>query len=892
MAEKVTFDGPAKAINVVAGVSELDVEGEVYSAWKRWSTESDNAKYLQAFRTFGGDPTSAGQYAPKYFFLLNGWQIHIDGNDTLYVDVALNLYVDGGGNPFILTNGATVSNLRSDVAVVESEIANVLAYDGILVYDEIDGVSGSTYPTGTRFQPVNNLPDLKLLQNELDITNVLLRSDMTCVTGVTFSDTKFESNTASYYVTFAGVYQGFNDCYFDTLRVQGDLSHSSVVFKDCGIFNVDNVIGIADNCHLMGNILIASGGNLNTSHCVSGIPGNDSPSIDMNPGYPTTLSVRAYSGGLKLYNCDTTGDTATVEYVAGKCKILSGCTDGFISVRGIALVTDESSGATVDTSALYETANQYQGEVVFDSTDGYPGDAYPIGTSFRPVDNFPDLIDITRKYNIHNVLLESNATLSGDCRSFYFKPSAGIVYVDVGGALLHNCQFEQMLLYGDWGNAYPTALLNCFLNDSVDFNGVMKDCIMQGTYLGIGERLGGVYETSLVDCAAGDAGATLTVDLGTGYTSQVNIKRYAGNLNFTNMVESGDTVSIVGDGGKITIDPTCTAGTMSIAGQILVEDNSNGTTVITEGLFNASDAYNGTVNYSENAWSNSSSGTSYPVGSTKEPVNNWSDAVTIMEKYHLHNIALHSNTSLTESLTAKTFSSVAGVVQVDINGQDVNSSTFDGLYIYGDFAHSYQTVLRGCFTNTIVNFNGVMQDCALEGDIGLSPVAEASLVDCVAGNASGFITFDKVAGTGTSLNVKRYAGGVVLINSDHVDDKTALVMDAGRITLDSSCTAGSIALAGDAQLIDNSVGATVNSTSLIDPYVQKTMLSEILGLNQSNFAMTNQTYTVSGSLETAIIKTYPTAAELNLDTNEIAEYAVAATYDGNGLLNSYKVTKT
>lgn len=135
----VTFDGPTKTMTVGSLGSEINVEKDLYSDWKHWVSESDNSKYLQAFRTFGGDPTSTGQYAPKYFFLLNGWTVNIDGNTVASVNVALNLYVDGGGNPFVLINNATVSNLRSDVAVVEVGVVTETN-----INDIVEGVTGAT----------------------------------------------------------------------------------------------------------------------------------------------------------------------------------------------------------------------------------------------------------------------------------------------------------------------------------------------------------------------------------------------------------------------------------------------------------------------------------------------------------------------------------------------------------------------------------------------------------------------------------------------------------------------------------------------------------------------------------------------------------------------------
>jgi hypothetical protein len=111
MAEKVTFDGPNKIINVNYGITELDAQGDIYSAWKRWITTppsaSDvpvNAGYLEALRTVGGDSIGGGQFVSAYFFLMNGWRLRSwSGNH--FLQIFGNLYVDEGGSPVVPTFG-------------------------------------------------------------------------------------------------------------------------------------------------------------------------------------------------------------------------------------------------------------------------------------------------------------------------------------------------------------------------------------------------------------------------------------------------------------------------------------------------------------------------------------------------------------------------------------------------------------------------------------------------------------------------------------------------------------------------------------------------------------------------------------------------------------------
>ena len=111
----VTFDGQAKRI-YVTGVANQDVQG-LYSDWKEWA--QGNLQWEQAFRTFGGDDTVGGQTAPRYFFLMNGWRVVVDGIDVVF---STNLYTDEGDDPVIpINNGTAIVNNSDSPTILVSE---------------------------------------------------------------------------------------------------------------------------------------------------------------------------------------------------------------------------------------------------------------------------------------------------------------------------------------------------------------------------------------------------------------------------------------------------------------------------------------------------------------------------------------------------------------------------------------------------------------------------------------------------------------------------------------------------------------------------------------------------------------------------------------------------
>lgn len=119
--QKVTFDGPEKIIYVNAGITEIDVKTDVYSAWKEWvlSSEASNAGYLPALRAVGGDPTVAGNFLGSTFFLTNGWRMKTwEGDHRL--NVIGNLYTDEGEPPFIPVDGPYT-------ILVEYQVSNLVS---------------------------------------------------------------------------------------------------------------------------------------------------------------------------------------------------------------------------------------------------------------------------------------------------------------------------------------------------------------------------------------------------------------------------------------------------------------------------------------------------------------------------------------------------------------------------------------------------------------------------------------------------------------------------------------------------------------------------------------------------------------------------------------------
>lgn len=88
-----TFDGENLLIELPAGQTEIQVEREIYSAWKEWAKTGNNSRFQEAVRTIAGDPISATQDVSPAFFVRNdlGWRIRAADEDIEITFVG-NLY--------------------------------------------------------------------------------------------------------------------------------------------------------------------------------------------------------------------------------------------------------------------------------------------------------------------------------------------------------------------------------------------------------------------------------------------------------------------------------------------------------------------------------------------------------------------------------------------------------------------------------------------------------------------------------------------------------------------------------------------------------------------------------------------------------------------------------
>ena len=132
---KVTFDGVNRLILINNGETSIDVKQDIYSDWKEWMEQADNAKYTEAISTVGGEPIGGGQFVGATFFLENGWRIRSwEGDHSLEI-IGNLLTRESGQFPFVTTLG----NYSVNYILARSQLVQAINVGGTS--------TGSTAPT-------------------------------------------------------------------------------------------------------------------------------------------------------------------------------------------------------------------------------------------------------------------------------------------------------------------------------------------------------------------------------------------------------------------------------------------------------------------------------------------------------------------------------------------------------------------------------------------------------------------------------------------------------------------------------------------------------------------------------------------------------------------------
>ena len=213
------------------------------------------------------------------------------------------------------------------------------------------------------------------------------------------------------------------------------------------------------------------------------------------------------------------------------------------------------------------------------------------------------------------------------------------------------------------------------------------------------------------------------------------------------------------------------------------------------------------------------SGTNYPVGTAQAPVNNITDAHTIAVDRGFSTFYIIGDITITELLDLEGHvfvgeSMTKSTIVIDAATQ-VSKCEFYDAHIQGTLDGENKT--QNCLITNLNYLNGVIEQCMLgPGTITLGGSATAHFLDCWSGVPGTSTPIIDMGGSGQSLGLRNYNGGIALKNKSGIE-AVSIDLNSGQVILENTVTNGDIVIRGVGKLTDNSVGANVLDEDLLNP---------------------------------------------------------------------------
>ena len=340
---KVIFNGDSKLMVLNTNVNEINIGIDIYSEWKRWVQISDNSKYLPAFSVIGGEFISNTKKLGSTYFFINGWKLRpYEGNHTLQIDG--NLYSDDGSVPFVDTIGTYNVNVISTVsAIVEREIftdsgggsSNVETYSTTCscIYVDVNSTTnGTTYPSGTRRYPVNNLNDAITICENNGICQLSFLSNIT----INKTLKNYTINGLGSSIVFTGA--NLINTKINSASITGNiLGNPTIEYSNISNLSVESAN--INKCNLSGYL------NVNGLYLYM----DDSHSsyetpiiINSNSTNSIIYKTSSFIGAIILKN-SITNNVFNMNVESGSVIIDSTCTDGIYNISGICNIVNYST---------------------------------------------------------------------------------------------------------------------------------------------------------------------------------------------------------------------------------------------------------------------------------------------------------------------------------------------------------------------------------------------------------------------------------------------------------------------------------------------------------------------------------------------------------------------
>jgi hypothetical protein len=463
------------------------------------------------------------------------------------------------------------------------------------------------------------------------------------------------------------------------------------------------------------------------------------------------------------------------------------------NVNNVSVRPYNSAGLISSPDIEYSSFNE---RVTIDVINGSSGTLYPKGTMRDPVNNLDDAKIIAEYRGFETLFIIGDITFSNtddiDGFTIIGQNPVKSTFTLTEGLSSEGCEFIEATIDGVLdGNS---TIDNCIVDDLTYIEGIIKNSILRGTI-----TLAGNTTTNILNCYDGIAGDDKPIiDMG-GSGQGLTVGGYSGELEIKNK-NGEDKVSIDLLSGEVVLNSTVTNGEIDIRGVGRLIDNSSGAVVKWNALI-SNDNYDGVVIVNTTS---GVSGTQYPRGTSKMPVNNITDAKIIADNLGIKILSISGDVVLEEDFEEFTFSSThPSHASIDLNGVTLTKCGINSMTVIGESIGFF--IATYCnFPNGLLNISADMDNCILDGTISISDGGQLRCKRC---SFPGTATILDLSGEVT-VSLADIVGSIKITNLDNVLSVVSITGNFS-VDIDNTCTSGIIKAAGIGILNDSSLGTLV-----------------------------------------------------------------------------------
>lgn len=245
-------------------------------------------------------------------------------------------------------------NTNNTTGFIDPVFLEFATFEGAVWINQSGNKTGTAYPAGTPAEPVNNITDAVVIAQLRGFDILQVKGNFTFLGTDVLNDFIMIGQNPSKSTIILTEGASIINCTFEHATVEGVLDGGSTV-KFCHINDLENVDGDLKSCQFNLGTIILSGVEAEFIDCWSGVSGELTPIIDLNGGGTNFLN-RGYKGGIKYIN-HTSGITAfSTDMDSGHIILDNTISTGIFILRGIAKLTDNSTGTTIVQNELIQAA--------------------------------------------------------------------------------------------------------------------------------------------------------------------------------------------------------------------------------------------------------------------------------------------------------------------------------------------------------------------------------------------------------------------------------------------------------------------------------------------------------------------------------------------------------